>query len=372
MRVLTRYLMREIMLYFVIFGAFLLSIMAIYESFNLRDDYVEYSPSVVEIITYLLYRLPGKFKEVLPMVGLLSTCFAYGLLAKNREILAMVATGISFFRLTVPVFITGIFLCGLIFLFNEELVPYTDKKADYIGKTIIKKKKTKPVQRRKNILTHGARDEVYCIPYYLLDLNTMIYPVIMKLAPGGGEIIERLDADRAVLIPEGHEDAGLWAFVNLQRRIFNSDGSLLSHESLPGTNLVKLRDSLEEILRRGEKTSDMNFAELKTYMDLMSGNFERKVDNLRISLRQKIVWPISGLLLTLAGFVVVVDVHARRFARGVSVGLLLAVGFYVLNVFLVNLGQKDMIAPFLASWLALALLTVVTIYLGYQLTRVRK
>jgi lipopolysaccharide export system permease protein len=372
MKILTRYLIREIIHYFLVFGAVLVSIMAIYEIYNLRRDFVEFNPRILDVIYYLTFKLPGEFKEVLPLVGLLSTCFAYGLLAKNREILAMVAAGISFLRLTTPVFIMGIILAGVVFVFNEELVPYTDKRAEIIGESVIKKKKSKSVARRKNVFTRGARDQIYSIPYYLPELNTMLYPAIMKLAPGGGRILERLDAERAVMVPENHEHAGLWVFRNLERRIFNPNGKLLYYEFLPDSSLVDLEENLHERLNWNDDMFEMNFSELKTYLELMSGSTDPSLGDLKIKLRQKLVWPIVGLLMTLLGFAVVVDMHARRFARGVSTGLLISIGFYVLNTFLVKLGEKGQIHPVFASWLALWILIAITVFLLLQLNRVRE
>jgi lipopolysaccharide export LptBFGC system permease protein LptF len=67
----------------------------------------------------------------------------------------------------------------------------------------------------------------------------------------------------------------------------------------------------------------------------------------------------------------VADVHARRFAQGVFGGLLIAVGFYILNAFLKGWGQDGKVTPLLAGWLPLAAFIIVVYFLVLRMERIR-
>jgi lipopolysaccharide export LptBFGC system permease protein LptF len=98
------------------------------------------------------------------------------------------------------------------------------------------------------------------------------------------------------------------------------------------------------------------------------------VSNYMTALQRKLSFPLSCLLMTLLGFVVVADVHARRFARGVTLGLVIAIGFYVLDAFFSSLGKKGALAagelaPMLVGWAPLAVFAVIV---GFLFTRMRR
>ena len=102
MKLLTRYLFKDIWHYFFIFIAIFIVVLLVNEIYSSREQFVKTSASVVEIVTYLICSIPADLSQMFPMICLMSTIFSYGLLAKNREILAMVSVGISFRALALP------------------------------------------------------------------------------------------------------------------------------------------------------------------------------------------------------------------------------------------------------------------------------
>ena len=75
------------------------------------------------------------------MSVLLSTLLAYGKLSGNSEILALRSLGIRTYRTIIPALILSIFMTGLTFYFNNNLVPTANKYSemllrDGLGKSV--------------------------------------------------------------------------------------------------------------------------------------------------------------------------------------------------------------------------------------------
>ena len=64
------------------------------------------------------------------MAVLLSTLLAYGKLSSNSELLALKSLGIKTSRIISPAIALSIFMTGLTFYFNDNLVPASNKLAE--------------------------------------------------------------------------------------------------------------------------------------------------------------------------------------------------------------------------------------------------
>ena len=64
------------------------------------------------------------------MAVLLATLLAYGKLSSNSELLALKSLGIKTSRIISPAIALSIFMTGLTFYFNDNLVPESNKLAE--------------------------------------------------------------------------------------------------------------------------------------------------------------------------------------------------------------------------------------------------
>ena len=95
---------------------------------------------------------------VMPAAVLFATVFSIGALTRHSEITAAKASGISFYRLTLPIFLGAIFAAVLAIALGE-LVPITnEKRAD-----LLEEKKFQPGSDRYNFVFAAERGRVYKI-----------------------------------------------------------------------------------------------------------------------------------------------------------------------------------------------------------------
>jgi LPS export ABC transporter permease LptG len=369
MKILTSYLFKEIFHYFRLFVAMFTVILLVYTLYdNLGDILKEKSSSPWYIIEYIIATIPGVLAMAFPMICLVSTIFSYGLLAKNKEILAMVASGISFQTLAFPALIFGIALTGVMFWFNESVVPAATSRAAYIMKVKIKGQGEVVLTKKGDQFVKGKGNRFYYVESYDSTRREMTFPTILDMYPGGASVATRIEADKAIIGKPDKKGVTWGELLNAERWAFRTDGTLSKYEKLDKPLLIPIDDNMEVFLTKNKKPEEMNFFELSQYIELIRQRGE-DVDNFRTAQQRKLSFPISCLLMTLLGFVVVVDVHARHFARGVTLGLVIAIGFYVLDAFFTGLGKKGAMEPLLVGWVPL---TVFLSIVAYLFTRMRK
>jgi len=91
---------------------------------------------------YLLNVVPYFLYNTTPLSMLLAVLITFGLLQRSNEITAIKATGISLYRIVVPVLIASTLVAGVLFLSDQLYLPYTNKRQDALRNEI----KGKPAQ----------------------------------------------------------------------------------------------------------------------------------------------------------------------------------------------------------------------------------
>jgi len=98
--------------------------------FDLIRKIVEFGLPLFLALKVLFFSLPSFLVLSFPMAVLLSTLLAYGKLSSNSELLALKSLGIKTSRIIAPAIALSIFMTGLTFYFNDNLVPASNKLAE--------------------------------------------------------------------------------------------------------------------------------------------------------------------------------------------------------------------------------------------------
>ncbi len=104
----------------------------VYEFFDLLSDIVKNNIAMTRVITYLFFRTPELIFELAPMSVLVAVLITFGILTKHNEITAMKASGVSLYRLAVPVLAAALLMSAGLFAFAHYYVPDANRKQDAI------------------------------------------------------------------------------------------------------------------------------------------------------------------------------------------------------------------------------------------------
>jgi len=95
---------------------------------TLFDDFrelIDRGASWGDTLLFIGVRMPSFLAVVLPIVLLVSLLYALGQLHRTNEIVAMRAAGLSLFRITRSIWISGVVLCGVMWWLNASVVPWS-------------------------------------------------------------------------------------------------------------------------------------------------------------------------------------------------------------------------------------------------------
>ena len=117
-----------------------LSIFLVVDLIENLDRFMDNNVPKNIILEYYVYSLPYFLSIGLPMSVLISTVLSLGNLVKRNEWTAMKASGISIYRMAIPLILSGFVLSGFSFLLDNKLVSHGNEKRFDIDRDYVKRK----------------------------------------------------------------------------------------------------------------------------------------------------------------------------------------------------------------------------------------
>jgi len=94
---------------------------------------------------YFLFLTPFLIYQLSPLAALVAILATLGIMSKNNEIVACKASGISLYRLAVPLLLAGLALAGSMIILDDTFLPYANQRQDALRNQI----KGRPTQTYK-------------------------------------------------------------------------------------------------------------------------------------------------------------------------------------------------------------------------------
>ncbi len=140
MRLLTRYILKEIFLPFVF--SLLVIVFILFVNFLLRviDRFLGRGLDLLTILEYLFLNLAWIVALATPMAVLIATLMTFGRMSEDNEITAMRSSGISFLTIIQPALLFGLIVSiGLVY-FNNFILPEMNFRARILSGDIYRKR----------------------------------------------------------------------------------------------------------------------------------------------------------------------------------------------------------------------------------------
>jgi lipopolysaccharide export system permease protein len=93
------------------------------------DDFVGKGLSAGLILEFIWYQSATLVPLALPLAVLLSSLMTFGNLGETYELVAIKSAGISLLRFMRPIFFVTLLICGVAFLFNNNIIPVANLKS---------------------------------------------------------------------------------------------------------------------------------------------------------------------------------------------------------------------------------------------------
>jgi lipopolysaccharide export system permease protein len=340
MTILTRYILREITKIFVIILLAFVMIYVVVDFFERIDNFIEAGAQLRYMLIYIFFKLPLVVDQMTPVAMLMATIIGLGLLARGNEIIALKASGVSPFRLIVPLLFLATLISLISFINSESIVPYTNRRVNAIWKTRVDKESPEFIYKYESIWYKGV-DAIYNIRTCDVAAKTLLGVVINQFGQDF-RTTQRIHAQRAVW------KDGRWHFLNGTIKQRQRDGTFTI--STFSEMIFPLHETPEDFEKGIKPSDEMGFGELRRYAE----KIEREGYSARtywVDMHVKLAFPCISLIMGLMGIALA---FRKEKGRGVAAGI--GFGFAIIALYLVTfelfrtLGYTGIVPPFLAAW----------------------
>ena len=355
-RPLDRYVFTEWTKIFVSTSLGLPILIAIIDVTDNLQKYLDRNIAPSDIALSYVYYAPQSMFMALPAAVLFATVFSIGTFTRYSEVTAAKASGISFYRMIMPIILGALLASGLDLVVGET-VPLTDaRRNDLLGES-----KVGTGTQRTNFAYAGEYGRVY--QALTLDVSTGHMDRVEIERKGLGADYPTLvtSANSASYQPKLHTwtlNQGVTHVIRDTQPDFTMEFSQMTDRRLNELAPV-------DLMARPRNPSEMRFMELSRFivsLERSGGNS----NELRVERMLKLAIPLTCLVIALIGAPLATSTQRGGTAWGIGVSLAITVTFLMLVQLTKAVGKGGFVSPDLAAWLPNAAFAVIGLVLLYR------
>jgi LPS export ABC transporter permease LptG/LPS export ABC transporter permease LptF len=340
--ILDELILRDFAVYLGMILASFLVLLIVFTFFELLKDVMQRGAWLL-VGEYLLNLIPYLVYQMAPLAVLLAVLVTFGLMQKSNEITAMKATGISIYRIIVPVLVIAVIISGALFLFDQFYLPKANQRQDALRNQI----KGKPAQtylRPDRKWIFGEHSSIWYYEVYDSDRDQFGGISIFEFDPQTFALTKRIYAQRAHWAGE----LGKWVFESGWTRSFEGS-AIAGYQPFDVSTFAELTETPFYFKKEVKQSSEMEYAELRRYIhDLQQSGFDTV--RLRVQLQKKLAYP----LITFVMAVLAIPFSLRAARRGALAGVATAIGiaivYWIASGLFEAMGNANQLPAFLAAW----------------------
>ena len=337
------YLLRSFIYYFVLLTVGFILLFEVFTFFDLLDDISQHRTAAIEVILYFVYLACYLFYQLAPLAALVSVLVTLGVMTKNNELVAFKASGLSLYRIALPLLLGGVFLAASLLVLDDTYLPFANQRQDALRNQI----KGRPAQtyyQPNRQWIFGENAKIY--NYELFDPDRELFGGlnVFELDPATFEVRRRIYAARA------HWDVhqGLWILESGWIRDFQH-GQLTGYTPFLANALNELSEPPTYFNREVRQSYQMTWWELQRYIgDLRQAGFD--VARLSVQLQKKLSFPLVAPLIILLAIPFSILVGTRGAVGGVALGVGIAIVYWAASALTEAMGAVGQLPPLLAAW----------------------
>ncbi len=309
---------------------------------------------------HFLYRTPPFVYQGLHIVVLMSTILLFLNLSRSNELTALKASGVSLYRVSLPVFGLAAAVTLAAISFQELVLPVLNQKGTEVDEAKIKRRTLPHLQKRAQIWYRGRESPDGASRIYHFEL---LDPANRQMS--GVSILE-LDADFGL---RRRWDAKEMQWQESDERWLLRDGMLRQFQRGEADRIqpfrrvaVELPERLADFAQVRRAPDVMNYVELSAYISrLQEGGHQ--VGKYLVDLYAKLSYPVAHLIMALVG--IPFALQSPRGGRLIGIALCLAIGlgYFVVHSAALALARTDVLPPLVAAWAANVLFATLGLFL---------
>jgi LPS export ABC transporter permease LptG/LPS export ABC transporter permease LptF len=337
-------------------GGVLLGLFYIATFIDLSDKLFKGTATGSMILTLLWLNTPQYLYYIIPIAVLIGTLVTIGTITKNSELVVMKACGISLYRLATPLLTLALLASGLLFVLEERVLAYANRRADVIDNAVRGRAPRSADALNRRWLV-GRNGSIYHYVYFDRTANQLNSLSVYDFDRERQALTRITFISQATYRGEADGEGTEW---EAQR------GWVRDILPKPGFASFDVRTTeFESPSYFGSEEPDaelMSYSELNNYVaSLQAGGFN--VVPYLVSLHRKIAFPFVTLVMALIAVPFAVTTGRRGALYGIGAGIALAIVYWTTISVFAAIGSAGLIAPLLAAWAPNILFGMAALYL---------
>jgi len=313
------------------------------------DKFIDHSASAWAIIQYYIYYAPFIVILAMPVAMLLSTMFTIGSLAKYHELDVMKATGLSLYRLSLPILTAAFFIAIATIIFSDTvMVPATIKK-NQVKKEQIEKRTPGRRGLRQNVIK-SSKDGWIVFAGKYNESNKQ----------GKAVVIQKINDNQVKIALKANSMTwadSVWILSGVTRRVFenNMEIEFASYDTLQADFLPHTPSIMSH---RQKKPRDTRFFELLEMIEMKKW-MKQDIAKDKVELYLKISFPFINFIIVILG--IPLAANPRRSGGSVGFGLSIIISFIYFVILRAgqSFGYNQNLPPLLAATIGNILFLIV-------------
>lgn len=303
------------------------------------QTYINRRIPVRDIALSYVYWIPDSMFMVLPAAVLFATVFSIGAFTRHSEVTAAKASGISFYRLILPILLGAIIAFGLDLALGE-IVPITNARRS----ALLQEDKASQGTSRFNFAFAGEYGRVYKALELRTDRGFARALQIERKGRGENYPTYVLAADTA-----RYDSTSGWKLRGGELDIVSDSGPAVT------VSFTSARDRLfterpVDMMAKPRSPHEMTYDELTRSIRALERS-GTDANLLRVERALKIAIPVTCIIIALFGAPLATSNQRGGSAYGVAVSLATTMIFLLLIQLTKAIGAKAVIPPDLAAWI---------------------
>jgi LPS export ABC transporter permease LptG/LPS export ABC transporter permease LptF len=347
-RILDEYVMREFLVTFLMVLSGFVLLMLVFTFFELVGDIIRNHIALTTVGLYLINLTPSMLYTIAPLAVLIAVLVTFGVLNRNSEIVAMKATGISLYRLVIPILVISATLAVSLFVFDEFYLPLANRRQEQLRSTI----KGRPPQtflhpEQKWIFGQPRAGEAGRIFYYQFfdrDRAEFANLSVFEFDPSTFALSRRIFAGRVYW----DDSAGSWVFQNGWVREFQG-ANQKDFREFTNTTFGEIHEEPGYFSKESLQSQEMNFGQLDRYIrDLRQSGFDTM--RLRVALWHKLAYPLVAVVMAMLAIPFALSMGRRGSLSGIAVAIGVALAYWMVDGLFGAMGNVNYLPAPLAAW----------------------
>lgn len=339
----------------------LLMVQVLYDDFRTLRDF---GAPARDIVRYVAITMPSFLAMVLPLALLISLLFVLGKLHRANEFTALRAAGVGTARITAPVWIVGVAMCGLSWWLNTNIVPWSIEQSQAMRDELQFRKQsgTTSPDRVGAVYSVGLDNPAAGRMWFFnrfSEFTGHAYGVTLSQLDAKRRETSRIDAAEAWF-----DVAKGWTFLRGRELQFDPETGEET-ASVPFTQRIepRFREDPKLMLLIDRKPADLSLPQMRRLIDYFAVSGNPKGTPYAVRYYGLIADTLAPLIMIAIAIPFAMAGVRVNPAVGVSKSIGLFVLYYILSNVGGSLATQQILEPSLAAWVPDAGLCLVAVWL---------